>query len=144
MKKLSIIVLFCSALLLSSCSDDAAPTGNGGGFGGPGGGGGGGNGNVAITVGLIQNQQSGDYYFEFKPSTGVTVTTITGNCAAAGVNNQQIPGDGTTVFTGTDPFYVGPVTNLVASGQQWSFNIKGKIGSSTGTAYDVNASCNVQ
>ncbi len=139
MKKLTIFLLFCGALLISSCSDDAAPTGSGG-FGGPGGGGGG-TGNVTYTVAVVQDQQQ-QYFFEFKPSTGATVESITGNCAAAGVNNETVQGDGTTVYSSTSPAYIGPVTNL-AQGQQWTFVIKGKVGSSTGAAYTANASLNL-
>ena len=137
MKKLSIFVLFCAALLFSSCSDSATAPAGGDPFGG-GGGGGGGTGNVTFTVSVIQDQQSQDYYFEFKPSTNITFTGGTGSCPAANINNQQITGDGTSIFSSTSPLYVGPVTNIVQNGQQWSFNLKGKIGSSTGAAYDVN------
>jgi hypothetical protein len=135
MKKLSIFVLFFAALFFSSCGDDAAPTG-GDPFGG--GGGGGGTGNVTFTVSVVQDQQSQDYYFEFKPSANITFTGGTASCPAANVNNQQITGDGTSIFSSTSPLYVGPVTNVIQSGQQWSFNLKGKIGSTTGEAYDKN------
>lgn len=138
MKKLSIFVLFCAALFFSSCGDDAAPTG-----GDPfGGGGGGGGGTVTITVALVQDAQQ-NYHFQFTPSAAVTVNTVTANCAAAGVSNAQVQGDGTTVFNNTSPFTVGPVTGL-AAGQVWTFTVTGKLGSSTGTAYTTNTNFTVQ
>lgn len=135
MKKLFSLLFFISLLALISCSDDA--TGTGGGLLGGGGGGG-----VTFTVSIAQDQQQ-QFYFEFKPSTAVVINTITANCAAAGVNNQQVTDDGTTVYDANNPAYVGPIT-VLAQGQQWSFTIAGKLGSSTGTAYSVTTNYVVQ
>ncbi len=92
------------------------------------------NNNPTFQVQLVQDQQQ-QPYFEFTPDTSVTVNLITADCADANVNNQQIQGDGTTVFSATVPFYIGPVTVALQSGQQWTFTITGKIGSTTGQDY---------
>lgn len=138
MKKLFSLFIIISAVIAFSCKDNS--TGTTGGIGGIGGGGGGGG--VTFTVSLAQDNQQ-QYYFEFKPSTGVVITSITVNCAAAGVNNQNVPGDGTSVFNANQPAYIGPVTGL-AVGQKWDFTIAGKIGSSTGAAYSSTASLTIQ
>ena len=140
MKKLFSLFLLISALISFSCSDDATSP-NGGGLGG----GGTGGGSVTFTVVVVQNQQTQELFFEFKPDKDVVINSMTANCAAAGVNNQNITGfDGTTVYNANNPAYVGPVTVTLTSGQQWSFPIAGKLGSSTGTAYNVTATCNIQ
>lgn len=79
----------------------------------------------------------------FKPSTSVVINTITANCPAAGVNNEQVTADGTTVFTANDPAYIGPVSGL-AQGQQWNFSIVGKVGSSNGASYTATANITIQ
>ena len=142
MKKIFSLFLFLSILIAFSCSDDATgPTT--GGIGGIGGGGTGGG--VTYTVSLVQDQQTQKYYFEFKPSVAVVINTITINCAAANVSNVQVQDNGTTVYSGTEPGYVEiPDPNVLAQGQQWSFTIAGKLGSSTGTAYSVTATCTIQ
>lgn len=45
-------------------------------------------------------------------------------------------GDGTTVFAANTPHAIGEYTG-VQSGQKWVFTIEGKIGSATGTAFNV-------
>lgn len=139
MKKIFSLFLLISALITFSCSDDATGPGGGGGFGG---GGGGGGGSVTFTVSLVQDQQQ-QYYFRFTPSVDVVINTITANCAAANVNNEQVQADGTTVFNANNPADVGPIT-VLAQGQQWSFTVVGKLGSSTGTAYTANTNYTVQ
>lgn len=137
MKTFFFLFLMMGVLLVVGCSDNAtAPTG--GGFGG----GGGNTGGVTYTVSLAQDQQQ-QYFFEFKPSVDAVITTITGNCAAAGINNEQVTDDGTTVYNANNPAYVGPIT-VLAQGQQWTFTIAGKLGSSTGAAYTVTANYTVQ
>lgn len=142
MKKLLWLPLLLMVLLIFSCSDDpVAPTDTGGIGGGTGGGG---TGSVTFQVSLVQDNQQ-NYYFEFKPSVDVVVTMITVNCAAANVNNAQVQGDGTTVYKSTEPAYIQiPDPNVLAVGQQWSFTIAGKLGSSTGTAYSVTANYTIQ
>ncbi|MBE0551446.1 MAG: hypothetical protein IH619_03615 [Ignavibacterium sp.] len=140
MKKIFSLFLMISALIAFSCSDNATgPTtgGIGGGIGG-----GGNTGGVTYTVSLAQDNQQ-QYYFEFKPSVDAVITTITANCAAANVNNEQVTDDGTTVYNANNPAYVGPIT-ILAQGQQWTFTIAGKLGSSTGTAYSATANFTVQ
>jgi hypothetical protein len=138
MKKFFFLFLIAGVLLVVGCSDNAtAPTG-GGGLGG----GGGTNGSVTYTVSLVQDQQQ-QYFFEFKPSVDAVINTITGNCAAAGINNEQVTDDGTTVYNANNPAYVGPIT-VLAQGQQWTFTIAGKIGSNTGAAYTATANFTVQ
>lgn len=137
MKKIFSLFLLIIVLLAFSCSDDATAPTNGGGLGG-----GGTVGGVTYTVSLAQDNQQ-QYYFEFKPSVDAVINTITANCAAAGINNEQVTDNGTTVYNANNPAYVGPIT-VLAQGQQWSFTITGKIGSSTGTAYTVTANLTVQ
>lgn len=126
-----------------SCKDNSTSPNNTGGIGGGGiGGGGGGGVNVSFTVALAQDNQQ-QYFFEFKPSTSVVINTITANCPAAGVNNEQVTADGTTVFTANDPAYIGPVSGL-AQGQQWNFSLVGKVGSSNGASYTATANITIQ
>ncbi len=141
MKKLFSLFLIISALISFSCSDNSTGPTNGGIGGGIGGGNTGG---VTFTVTLVQDAQQ-NYYFEFKPSVNIVINTITANCAAAGINNQQVTDNGTTVYSSTDPAYVQvPDPNVLAQGQQWAFVIAGKLGTSTGTAYSVTANYTIQ
>jgi hypothetical protein len=142
MKKLFWLPLLLVVLLIFSCSEDPVSPTDTGGIGG--GTGGGGTGSVTFQVSLVQDNQQ-NYYFEFKPSVDVIVTLITVNCAAANVTNVQVQGDGTTVYKSTEPAYIQiPDPNILAQGQQWSFVIAGKIGSTTGTAYSVTANYTIQ
>lgn len=145
MKKIFSLFLLISALISFSCNDNStAPTGSGGFGGGIGGGGGTGGGAVTFTVAVVQDQQQQNF-FEFKPSVDVVINTMTANCAAANVNNENIAGfDGTAVFNANTPAYVGPVTVALAQGQVWTFTITGKLGTSTGTAYTSTATHTVQ
>jgi hypothetical protein len=138
MKKFFSALLFLIVLIAFSCSDNATAPTTGGGLGGTGGG----TGSVTFTVSLVQDQQQ-QYYFRFTPSVDVVINTVTANCAAANVNNEQVQGDGTTVFNANNPADVGPATGL-AQGQQWSFTIVGKLGSNTGAAYTSTATYTVQ
>lgn len=138
MKKIFYFFLSLTLFLVIGCGDDATGPNTGALGGGIGGGGG----NVTFTVNLAQDQQQ-QYYFEFKPSTPVVINTITANCPAAGINNEQVTDNGTTVYDANNPAYVGPIT-VLAQGQQWTFTIAGKLGSSTGTAYSVSANFTVQ
>lgn len=140
MKKLFSLFLIMGVFIVVGCSDNATGPAGGGGFGG---GGGGNTGGVTFTVTLTQVDQD-NYQFVFKPSTAVVINTITANCAAANVNNEQVAGDGTTVFNNNDPAGVNVPANILAVGQQWSFTIAGKLGSSTGTAYSSTATFTVQ
>jgi hypothetical protein len=139
MKKIFSLFLMLSALIAFSCSDDAVSPNGGGGLGGGGNGGGG----VTFTVTLQQIDQD-NYQFVFAPSTGVVINTITANCPAANINNEQVTGDGTTVFNTNDPAGVNVPANILAQGQVWTFTIAGKIGSSTGTAYSSTANHTIQ
>lgn len=133
MKKILLALFSILFILSNGCSDDSA-----GGGTDPFGGGGTGTGSVTFTVAIVQDNQQ-KLFFEFKPSTNVVLTQITANCAAAGVNNETVQGDGTTVYSSTNPIYIGPLT-VTQSGQQWTFKIEGKIGTAQGQAYnkDVN------
>jgi hypothetical protein len=140
------ILIFLSILILfffgcSNNNSNPASAGSVGGIGVAGGGNAGGNGAgseaVTFTIDVVHDQQNVNY-LQFTPNTDVTLTMVTGNCAAANVNNQQVQGDGTTVYTNNAPFYI-PLTGInVQSGQRWTFTITGKIGSSTGQDYTSN------
>ncbi len=100
-------------------------------------------GSVTFQVQIVHDQQ-GTNYFEFSPSTSVTITKITANCAQAGINNEEVQGDETTLYDQTSPADV-PITGVtLQTGQTWSFVIVGKIGGSTGEAYSSNVSHTVQ
>lgn len=135
-----LFIAIALGILISSCSKDDGGSNSLLGIDN-GGGGGGGTTSVTFTVALVQDQQQ-QTYFEFKPSTSVVVAQVTANCAAAGVNNQVVQGDGTTVYSQTTPFYIGPATGL-QQGQQWTFAIQGKLGSAQGQAYNVNTNFTV-
>ena len=141
MKKL--IFLIPLLFLISSCSNNNSGNNPLGAIGG--GIGGGGTGNVTFTATLVQDQNTQDSYFQLTPSTNVTVESANATCQQAGFNNEPVTGlDGTTIYSTTSPFYIGPVTNVVATGQSWSFTISGKIGGTTGSTYTANASTTIQ
>lgn len=126
-----MLLVLCISLIFVSCKkSDGSPTS-------PILGGGGGTGGVTFTVAVVQDNQQ-QLFFEFKPSTNVVITKITANCPAAGINNESVTGDGTTVYSQTNPAYVGPLT-VIQSGQQWSFQFEGKLGNAQGQAYNVSA-----
>lgn len=142
MKKFFFLFLVMGVLLVVGCSDKAtAPTGSGG-IGGGGNGGGGNTGGVTFTVTLQQVDQD-NYQFVFTPNTGAVINTITANCAAANINNEQVAGDGTTVWNTNNPAGVTVPANILAQGQKWTFTIVGKVGSSTGAAYTATANLTI-
>ncbi|MCL6494464.1 MAG: hypothetical protein K6T54_06735 [Ignavibacterium sp.] len=134
-----LLSLLIIAAIAVGCSDNPTAPTNGGGIGGSGGGN---TGSVVYTVSVVQDQAAQNY-FEFKPNIAVTINTITANCPAAGVNNEQVTDDGTTVYDANNPAYVGPV-NVLALGQQWTFTITGKIGSNNGASYSVTTNFTVR
>lgn len=142
MKKIIMTFIPIIFVLIWGCSSNSSgnnptnPFGGGTTGGGNTGGGnnGGGNGNVTFTVSVIQNQQQN--YFQFIPNTGITLDMATVSCAALNVNNQQVQGDGKTVFSNANPLWIGPINVNLQAGQQWTFTLSGKIGSSTGQAYN--------
>lgn len=106
---------------------------------------GGGSGTTSVTfnISVVQDQQQ-NIYFEFTPNSTVTLTSITFNCAAANITNQQVQGDGTTLYSDTNPIDVGPVTVSLQTGQKWTFTVKGKMGSQNGQNYTTNTSYTVK
>ncbi len=140
MKK--IVFPFAVLLLLlayNGCGKSApSPTGpSGGGLGGilnGNNGNGGNNSSVKFTIGVTQGSQGG-ILFTAMPSTNVTVNEFTINLPSQNLSDTY-PGDGTTVYQGGTVYSLEEYTG-VASGQQWSFNFKGNVGSSQGQAYDV-------
>jgi hypothetical protein len=135
MKKLIFTFVSIIFIFFGGCGDD------GGGTNDPfGGGPGGGTGSVTFTMGQRPGDQGG-IMFTVKPSTAVVVTEYTCSLAAQQFS-QTFPGDGTTVYQGNQVQDMAEFTG-VASGQQWTFNVKGKLGSATGQAFDVNANYTV-
>lgn len=136
MKKIFSLFLLISALISFSCSDDATGP-SGGGLGGGGGTGGGG---VTFTMGAVQGSQPDQTIFTFKPSVDVTVTTVTLSLPAQSFTDTQTNPNPNSVLTAQTVYgldqqeYTG-----VQPGQQWQFVFVGKLGSSTGTAYNVTA-----
>jgi len=143
MKKLAIAILFISSFYLVGCKSDTVtnPTGGGGGFGG--GGGGGGTGNVTFTVSTTQGSQQDFTNFLIKPSVNVTVTTVVVSLPAQSFTFTETNPNPDVVFNTTDGFQIEDYQG-VAAGQQWTFKITGKIGSSTGQAYDVTVNYTTQ
>lgn len=132
MKKLLIYFIPVLALIIFGCNNES---GSGGvdPFGG--GGAGGGTGNVTFTIGQRQGDQGG-IMFTVKPSTAITVTQVIVSLPAQGFQDI-IQDDGQTVYQ-AQTYDLAEYTG-VASGQQWTFNFKGKIGNAQGQDYDVNS-----
>ena len=134
MKRLFSLLFIISLFALASCSDDA--TGTGGGLLGGGGGGG-----VTFTIGQRAGDQGG-IMFTAKPSAAVTVTQFTVNLPAQQLSDQY-QGDGTTVFQAGQVYDIAEY-NGVTAGQNWTFNFKGKLGSTTGADYDATSNYTAQ
>lgn len=143
MKQIMFFLLLSVFAFFYGCSDDNSGSSVTDPFGG-GGNQGGGSGNVTFTVALAQDNQQ-NLYFEFKPSASVIISRIMANCQALNLNDEltdaEIPDD---VFSSAQPLYVGPITANLQTGQQWSFNIQGKIGNAQGQSFNVNVNYTVQ
>lgn len=120
-----------------SCKDNSTSPNNTGGLGG-GIGGGGGGGGVTFTMGTTQGQQGGTI-FTFRPSTDVTVTTLTLKLPAQQFEDVLTNPNPNEVFNPQTEYSTETEYTGVQSGQQWQFVFVGKLGSSTGTAYTVTA-----
>lgn len=105
-------------------------------------GGGGNTGNITFTTSVVQDQQN-NTFFRFAPSADVTLDSIVVNCAALGITNVVVTGDHQTVFNAQNPMDLGPITGL-AQGQEWTFKISGKQGTSQGTGYSTTFNYTVQ
>ncbi len=138
MKKIFILGLTITLVTLIGCSNDSPTSANGGLGGGPTGTGGGAN--VTFTTAAVQDNQ-GQFYFELKPSTDIVLDQVRAQCPAIGVDEtlQDTSGD---VYNSTDPIYVGPVQGI-QSGQEWTFNLMGKIGTANGQQYNETVTYNV-
>ncbi len=130
MKNLLIGFAVLMFFLVPGCKSDS-PTG-GGGLGG--GGGGGGTGSVTFTISVVQDQQ-GQVFLQFQPNTSATITSIKAVCQAINVDETVTDNSG-TVYNSNNPINIGPLT-VLQTGQQWTFTIKGKVGSATGQDYTV-------
>ncbi|HRI84766.1 MAG TPA: hypothetical protein PK536_04890 [Ignavibacteria bacterium] len=139
MKKIYLALTLVLAIIMSSCSSNS--TSGSGGIITPGGGGGN-TGNVTFNTSLVQDQ--GVIYFQFIPSTGVVLTKITASCPQAQISNEVINGDGTTVYSQSNPMLLNTTGVTIAQGQQWTFIIEGKVGSSSGAAYTTTVNYTVQ
>ncbi len=142
MKKFAIAILFISGFFLIGCKSDTVTNPTGGGVGGIGGGGGG-TGNVTFTVSAVQGSQQGLISFSFIPSVNVTVTTILVSLPAQNFTFTETNPNPDEVFNPTEGFQITDYQGVEA-GQQWTFNVKGKIGTSTGQAYDVTVNYTIQ
>ncbi len=141
MKKIFLRIFPIMFLFIFGCSDDGDDSG---GLGGIGGGGGNNTGNVTFTVSVVQDQQQ-QVYFEFKPSTGVIITSMSAKCTALNINEQLTDADiSDDVFSNTAPCYVGPITVNLQAGQQWTFTISGNIGSRQGQTFTATSNYTVQ
>lgn len=142
MKKFAIAVLFISSFYFFGCKDNVTNPVDGG-DGVSGGGGGGGTGNVTFTVTAVQGAQQGFTNFAFKPSVNVTVTTVEVSLPAQNFTFTETNPNPDEVFDPAVGFQIEDYQG-VAVGQQWTFKITGKIGSSTGQAYDVTVNYTIQ
>jgi hypothetical protein len=134
MKKFFSLLLMLGTLIVAGCGDDAVgPTGGTGGLGGGGNGGGG----VTFTMGKTPGQQGG-VIFTFKPSVDVTITTVTLKLPEQQFEDPLTNPNPNEVYTSQNTYEIEEYTG-VQSGQKWQFVFVGKLGSSTGTAYNVTA-----
>ncbi|MFZ1322910.1 MAG: hypothetical protein WAT71_15240 [Ignavibacteria bacterium] len=140
MKSIYLVLSLFFALFLSSCGSDSS-TGNNPFVPG---GGGGGTGNISYTITLVNDPNTNVPAFVLNPSANATITKVTVNCAAAGVNNEEFTGDGTTVYMPNAGPTISTQGITLANGQQWTFKIEGKEGSSTGAVYTANANYTIQ
>ena len=120
---LSLVLFF--GFIISSCKKDSSTNPIGPQVGGT----------ITFTMSTEQGQQGVN--FRFKPSTSVTVTQVTVSLPAQQFQDVVTNPNPNEVFDTANGFVVGEYTG-VQTGQQWTFNVQGKIGSSTGTAYNVN------
>jgi hypothetical protein len=134
MKRFFFLFLIMGVLLVIGCSDNATGPTNSGGLGGTGGGGN--TGGVTFTMGTTQGTQQGATMFTFKPSVDVTVTTVTLKLPAQQFEDPLTNPNPNEVYTSQNTYQIEEYTG-VQSGQQWQFVFVGKLGSSTGTAYNV-------
>ncbi len=137
MKKLFLMFIPAILLIIGGCSNNSSggnPTNPFTGGGNGGGGTGGGTGNVTFQAQVGADQQN-NQYFVFTPDQSVTLDLVVINCAALNVSNEQVNGDGTTVYSNNSPIQLGPINVQLQTGQQWTFTISGKIGSANGQAY---------
>ncbi len=137
MKKNILFLLSLVTLMFNSGCSDKSSSGTdpfGGGVGTTGG-----TGTVTFTIGHTQGNQG--IVFTAKPSVDATVSEFTINLPAQNFT-ETYQGDGTTVFKAGSVYSIQEYTG-VASGQQWTFNFKGKLGSSTGQDYNVNSNYTV-
>lgn len=125
MKKIIVLalVLFFS-FLISSCKKDSSTNPIGPPVGGT----------VTFTISVEEGQQG--TIFRFKPSTSVTVNQVTVSLPAQQFQDVVTNPNPDEVFDTANGFVVGEYLG-VQTGQQWTFNVQGKIGSATGTAYNV-------
>jgi len=124
-------VLLFTGLSFIGCSEDGGTNPVGGGFGNnPGGG------NVTFTVTSVNDPQQGTTNFAFKPSVDVTVTSIVVSVPAENFTYTETNPNPAEVFTAAEGFSLTGYTG-VATGQQWTFQVKGNIGTANGQAYDV-------
>jgi len=130
MKILFSAFMIFSLFLFNSCSDKGGSTDSGG-FG-PGGGGGGG-----VTFGITQATGNTGIIFYATPSAAVIITNV--NVSVTGTQySHDFQGDGTTVYPANQPVQINEFTG-VASQQKWVFVFTGKLGSATGTAFNVTS-----
>lgn len=140
MKKIFLLVITGLFLTFVGCSDDSGGSTGTDPFGG-GGGGGNNTGNVAIAVTIGQDNE-GNVYFGFKPNPSSVITQVVAVCTALSVN-QTVPVTTGELYSADNPLYIGPVQNL-QNGQQWTFTVKGNVGSTSGTAFTTTVNYTVQ
>lgn len=90
---------------------------------------------VTFTISTQPGTQGGTVMLA-APSVDVVITQVDVSVPAENFTDT-VQGDGTTVFPANQPAAIDEYTG-VQSGQQWVFRFQGKIGSSTGQAFDVS------
>jgi hypothetical protein len=126
-KNLLFVTLFLLFFYLGCSKDDPVSPGTGGGIGGTN--------SVSFTISTQPGTQGGTVLFA-APSVDVVITQVDVSVPAENFTDT-VQGDGTTVFPANQPVSIDEYTG-VQSGQQWVFRFQGKIGSSTGQAFDVS------
>jgi len=138
MKRILIAFLPLLFILINGCSNDSGSGTNPFGAGGTTGG----SGNVAWTIGQRAGDNGG-VMLTAKPSVAVTVTQVIVSVPANNFTDDPIQGDGQTVYQPGQFYDVQEYTG-VTTGLQFSIQFQGKVGSSTGTAYDVTSTYTAQ
>jgi|CZKP01.1.fsa_nt_gi hypothetical protein len=95
----------------------------------------------SVTFTITQQTGTQGIIFYATPSAAVTMTNVNVSVPAAPFS-ANYTGDGVTVYPANQAFEINEFTG-VQSGQKWVFVFTGKLGSATGTAFNVTSNYTV-